>query len=190
MLSLVLIEQLRRSCHQIPHSCYRQEQTKRVGRQGLEAMAFIQGLTPRNLDRVSIVQNIEHHYSDAECIGCEHDPLESINEKITPIAPACKTPIDADHGYVGSRYVAVAWPCAGELMRQVRVAHGMGIQSIEADGRAIRSNHHENTQVVSLGKLVGRALEEVVDLLDAAGEVLPVMALWIKRLDGRLCRIH
>jgi hypothetical protein len=190
MSSHVLIEQLRRSCHQISHRCYRQEQTKRVRRQGLEAMAFIQGLTPRNLDQVSIVQNIEHHYSNAECIGCEHYPLESINEKIATVAPACETLIYADHGYVGSRYVAVAWLCASELRRQVCVTNGMGIQSIEADDHTIRSNHHENAQVVSFGKLVGRALEEVVDLLDATGEVLPVMAFWVKRFDGRLCRVH
>jgi hypothetical protein len=61
----------------------------------------------------------------------------------------------------------------GELGWQVHIVPGTGIERMEADNRAIRSNHHKDGQVVSLGKPVGRALEGVIDVLDASGDVGP-----------------
>ena len=84
----------------------------------------------------------------------------------------------------------MAWPGAGELRWQLREAHRMSVEGVEADDRAVRRRHHENPQVVRLGEFVGRALEKVVDRFNAAGEAFPVVALRVEGLDGRFGRVR
>ena len=58
------------------------------------------------------------------------------------------------------------------------------IEGIEADDRAYRINHHKETNIVRLSELVGRFLEVVVDLFNAARKCRSIMSLWIERLDN------
>ncbi len=75
-------------------------------------------------------------------------------------------------------------PGPRKFRREIRKLHGMRIQGIEADDRAVGVDHHIEADIIRLGVLVRGLLKIVVDLLDAARKSRSIMSLWIERLDG------
>ena len=130
---------------------------------------------PFSEDGVATIEHVEERYLDLDVFGGASDTAQAIDQQISAKAFALMAQIDADHGDISCRYLAMPGPIAAKLFGQLAIMDGMGIGCVETDQFPIRTGKDKNSDIASLGELVRRLPEIVIDLLYPAGKSRPIM---------------